>query len=93
VSETIQELMNVICDRRDHPREGSYTSSLFQAGPAKILKKVGEEAAEVVVAGALEGKERLIYESADLIYHLLVLLASQGLSWEDIETELRRRFK
>ena len=93
MSETIQELMNVIRDRRDHPREGSYTSSLFRAGPAKILKKVGEEAAEVVVAGALEGKERLIYESADLIYHLLVLLASQGLSWEDIETELRRRFK
>jgi len=54
---------------------------------------VGEEATEVVVAGALQSKDRVIYESADLIYHLLVMLASHGLTWDDVEAELAKRFK
>ncbi len=93
MSETIDSLENTICDRREHPREGSYTCELFAAGRAEILKKVGEEATEVVVAGALEGKDKLVYETADLVYHLLVMLCAEGLRWEDIEAELRRRFR
>lgn len=92
MSETLKALQATIQDRQAHPREGSYTCQLLAAGRVEILKKLGEEATEVVVAGALEGKERLIYESADLIYHLLVALVSQGLTWEKVEEELRRRF-
>jgi len=86
-------LTATIADRKAHPREGSYTNKLLAGGATEMLKKVGEEAAEVVVAGALEGRERLVYESADLVYHLLVLLASQDLTWTDVEAELARRFK
>jgi phosphoribosyl-ATP pyrophosphohydrolase len=85
--------MATIQERKAHPRENSYTCRLLAAGQSEILKKVGEEATEVVVAGALEGKERLVYESADLVYHLLVMLASQDLTWADVEAELQRRFK
>ena len=92
MSETLNELMATIRDRQAHPHEGSYTCELLAAGPARILKKVGEEAVEVVVAGALEDPQRLVYESADLVYHLLVALISRGLSWDDVEVELRRRF-
>lgn len=92
MSETLNTLMATIRDRQVHPREGSYTCRLLAAGLPEILKKVGEEAAEVVVAGALESDERFIYESADLLYHLLVALAARGLEWGDIEAELHRRF-
>ena len=68
MSETIRALSATIEDRRVHPREGSYTASLFQAGRGEILKKVGEEATEVVVAGALEDDGRVLYEAADLVY-------------------------
>jgi len=93
MSATIAALISTIAERKAHPREGSYTCQLLAAGRGEILKKVGEEATEVVVAGALEGRERLIYETADLLYHLLVLLAAQDVSWEEIEAELSRRFK
>lgn len=92
MNDVISALTTTIQDRIIHPREGSYTNRLLAAGKAEMLKKVGEEAAEVIVAGAMEGKERLVYETADLLYHLLVLLASQGLTWADIEAELARRF-
>ena len=92
MSETIDALVATIEDRKAHPREHSYTCQLLASGPAGILRKVGEEAVEVVIAGALEGKERLLYETADLFYHLLVMLASEDLAWEDVEAELRRRF-
>jgi phosphoribosyl-ATP pyrophosphohydrolase len=85
-------LMATIRERQLNPREGSYTCRLLASGPVEILKKVGEEAVEVVVAGALEDPQRLVYESADLVYHLLVALVSRGLSWDDVEDELRRRF-
>ena len=93
MSETLDTLLATIQERKIHPREGSYTCKLFAAGSAEMLKKVGEEAAEVIVAGALEGRERLVYEAADLVYHLLVLLVAQGLDWGDVEAELERRFK
>ena len=92
MSETIRALSATIADRRALPREGSYTASLFAAGREEILKKVGEEAVEVVVAGARQDDERVLYETADLVYHLLVMLAERGLAWEDVEAELRRRF-
>ncbi|NLV74548.1 MAG: phosphoribosyl-ATP diphosphatase [Chloroflexi bacterium] len=89
----IEQLEATIQERIAHPREGSYTCKLLAAGKVEMLKKIGEEAAEVLVAGALQPQDRLIYEGADLIYHLLVLLNSQELSWADIEAELARRFK
>ena len=93
MSETIDALMATIEDRKAHPKEGSYTCKLFAAGDAEILKKVGEEASEVIVAGALESNERVLYETADLIYHLSVMLVSKELTWVDVEDELRRRFR
>jgi len=93
MSETLDTLLATIQERKINPREGSYTCKLFAAGSAEMLKKVGEEAAEVIVAGAMEGRERLVYEAADLVYHLLVLLVAQGLDWSDVEAELERRFK
>ena len=93
MSETIDRLEATIHERQAHPVETSYTCRLLAAGQVEILKKVGEEATEVVVAGALQGHERLVYETADLVYHVLVMLASQGLAWSDIEAELARRFK
>lgn len=93
VSNTIAELEATIADRREHPREGSYTCRLFALGDVEILKKLGEEAVEVIVAAALQDRERVVYESADLIYHLLVALAAKGIAWQEIEDELRRRFR
>jgi phosphoribosyl-ATP pyrophosphohydrolase/phosphoribosyl-AMP cyclohydrolase len=88
----LTRLETIIADRRDHPREGSYTAKLFAAGENEIAKKVGEEAIEVVVAAKGETGERLVYELADLVYHILVLLSGRGLSWADVEAELARRF-
>ncbi|MEA3406690.1 MAG: phosphoribosyl-ATP diphosphatase [Chloroflexota bacterium] len=93
MSQTIETLQGVIEDRKRHPKEGSYTCALLKAGEGEILKKIGEEAVEVVVAGALESDERLVYETADLFYHLLVMLAARNLRWEDVESELRGRFQ
>jgi len=93
VSDTIEALAATIEDRKAHPREDSYTCRLLASGDTEILKKVGEEAAEVIVAGALESDERLLCETADLLYHLLVMLASKNLAWTDVEAELRHRFK
>jgi phosphoribosyl-ATP pyrophosphohydrolase len=93
VSETIETLQAVIQDRQAHPTPESYTCKLLAAGPTRILKKVGEEAAEVLVAGALEDETRLTSETADLVYHLLVMLVSRGLTWADVEAELARRFR
>jgi len=82
----------VIQDRKAHPRPGSYTCQLLDAGLPYILKKVGEEAIEVLVAAQSEGDERLVSELADLTYHALVLLAARDLPWADVEAELTRRF-
>ena len=82
----------LIRDRQANPQPGSYTCQLLEAGLPRILKKVGEEAVEVIVAAQSEGDERLVSELADLAYHSLVLLAARDLSWADVETELARRF-
>ncbi len=80
-----------ILDRQANPRPGSYTNHLLEAGEDEILKKVGEEAMEVILAAKGQGDGRLIAEIADLSYHLLVLLAARGLSPADVGAELARR--
>jgi phosphoribosyl-ATP pyrophosphohydrolase len=90
---TLDELYAIICDRRDHPTPNSYTASLFQAGEDKIVKKVGEEAMEIILAAKGQTRQRLIEEVADLTYHTLVLLAEKGIKPADIRDELERRHK
>ncbi len=81
----------VVIDRKENPEDGSYTNYLFDKGEDKILKKVGEEAAEVVIAGKNRDKDEISYEVADLIYHLTVMLVDNGMTWEDIYAEMERR--
>ena len=90
---TLDELYAIICDRRDHPAPNSYTAGLFAQGQDEIIKKVGEEAIEVVLAAKGQGSQRLTEEVADLAYHTLVLLAASGLTPADICAELARRHK
>jgi len=80
-------------DRKAHPRAGSYTNSLLDTGEDEIVKKIGEEAIEVVLAVKGQGDQRVIEELADLAYHCLVLLAQRGLSPDDIAAELERRHR
>lgn len=87
----LNELFHIIQDRKTHPQAGSYTNQLLEAGEDKILKKINEEATEIIVAAKAEGDSRLVEEVADLFYHTLVLLACRGLSLADIEMELQRR--
>ena len=90
---TLSELFKLIETRRASAPPGSYTAKLFAAGEDEIVKKVGEEAIEVVLAVKGQGDERVVSEVADLYYHSLVLLASRGLTLEDVEAELTRRHK
>ncbi len=85
------EVFRVILDRKEHPKEGSYTNYLFDKGIDKILKKCGEEATEIVIAAKNPSAEELKYEIADFLYHMMVLMAERGLDWEDIMTELAHR--
>ncbi|HHW86500.1 MAG TPA: phosphoribosyl-ATP diphosphatase [Chloroflexi bacterium] len=89
---TLQSLAATIQERREHPRPNSYTATLFAKGENEILKKMGEEAVEVIIAAKGETDERVIYELADFVYHTLVFLNLRGLTWEDVEAELARRF-
>ncbi len=91
-SPILDALWDTIQSRKADMPEGSYTAYLFQAGENEILKKIGEEAIEVIIAAQGEGDDRVIYESADFIYHLMVLLAQRGLTWDQVEAELARRF-
>lgn len=88
---SLDMLMNLIVDRKLHPKEGSYTTYLFEKGLDKILKKVGEESTEVIIAGKAEDKKETIYEIADLCYHVMVLMLELGISLEDIRRELAAR--
>jgi phosphoribosyl-ATP pyrophosphohydrolase len=90
-SDVLRSLSATIRERQAAAPTGSYTAQLLAAGEDEILKKVGEEAMEVILAAKGEGDERLVSEVADLTYHLLVLLASRGLSLDDVEAELARR--
>ncbi|MCK8818185.1 bifunctional phosphoribosyl-AMP cyclohydrolase/phosphoribosyl-ATP diphosphatase HisIE [Natroniella sulfidigena] len=90
-AEVLEELYQVIKDRKENPKEGSYTSSLYQHGINAFLKKIGEEATEVVMAAKDEEEEEIIYEVADFIYHLLVMLVYYDISLKDIYLELDDR--
>ncbi len=87
----LKELYNVVCDRKNNPKEGSYTNYLFDKGIDKILKKVGEETAEVIIAAKNGSKDEIRYETADLIYHLIVMLVDKDLTMEEIYGELKSR--
>ncbi len=87
----LQRLFEIIEDRKQNPAEGSYTNHLLNEGYERVAQKVGEEAVEVVIAGALQGRERTISESADLLYHLFVLLVKQDIRLDEVEAELERR--
>ncbi len=87
----LYELYDVIMDRKAKMPEGSYTTYLFDKGLDKILKKVGEENAEVIIASKNRNKSEVVYETSDLIYHLLVLLVEQDVALEDIFVELKSR--
>ncbi|MDP6793098.1 MAG: phosphoribosyl-ATP diphosphatase [Anaerolineales bacterium] len=87
----LNTLQEIIIDRKVRPVPNSYTASLFSAGENEILKKIGEEAIEVILAAKSEGDARVISETADLFYHVLVLLAERDLTLAQVETELDRR--
>ena len=84
-------LYHLIEGRKTSPKEGSYTTYLFDTGLDKILKKVGEECTEVIIGGRKEDKEETIYEIADLTYHVMVLMVQMGITVEDITRELEKR--
>ncbi len=85
------QVMDVILDRKKNPKEGSYTNYLFDKGLDKILKKVGEETTEIVIAAKNPNPNEVVYEISDLLYHLMVLMAERGISWEEITEELAKR--
>ncbi|MBN1536237.1 MAG: phosphoribosyl-ATP diphosphatase [Anaerolineales bacterium] len=91
---TLSSLFDIICQRRDQATpEKSYTARLISQGEDEILKKIGEEAIEVILAAKAQGNQRLIEEVADLTYHVLVLLSARQLTPQDIESELGRRVR
>jgi phosphoribosyl-ATP pyrophosphohydrolase/phosphoribosyl-AMP cyclohydrolase len=85
------EEYDIICDRKKNPKEGSYTNYLFDKGIDKILKKVGEEATEIVIAAKNPDSEELKYEISDFLYHVMVLMVERGVTWEDVIKELADR--
>ena len=86
-----QDVYDVIEDRKKHPKEGSYTNYLFDKGIDKILKKVGEENTEIIIAAKNPDPEEIKYEVSDYLYHLMVLMVERGVTWDDITAELARR--
>lgn len=86
-----EEVYQVIQDRKIHPREGSYTNYLFDKGIDKILKKLGEEATEIVIAAKNPNTSEIKYEISDFLYHMMVLMAQKDMTWEEITTELANR--
>lgn len=90
-SKILKEVYDVVIDRKLNPKEGSYTNYLFEKGIDKMLKKVGEEAAEVIIASKNTDNGEVIYEISDLIYHLTVLMVERGISFDDIFDELGKR--
>ena len=88
---SLQNLMDMLIGRKEEKKEGSYTTYLFEKGLDKILKKVGEENTEVIIAAKADDKKETIYEIADLAYHVMVLMIQMGISLEDIHKELASR--
>lgn len=89
----LNELYEVVLNRKANRVEGSYTSYLFDKGLDKILKKIGEESAEVIIAAKNDDKSELVYEISDLLYHLTVLMVEKGVDYKDIDEELEKRRK
>jgi phosphoribosyl-ATP pyrophosphohydrolase len=87
----LNNLFDIILDRKVNPQPGSYTNKLLDANVDAILQKVGEESVEVILAAKGQGNQRLVEEVSDLFYHTFVLLVRQGVSLADVEEELRRR--
>ena len=87
----LEDVYKIILDRKAHPKEGSYTNYLFDRGMDKILKKVGEENTEVIIAAKNTDTDTLKYEISDYIYHLMVLMSEKGITWEHIAQELSQR--
>ncbi len=88
---SLEGLMQMLIGRKIDKKEGSYTTYLFEKGIDKILKKVGEECTEVIIAGKANDKKETIYEIADLVYHVMVLMIEMGISLEDVQAELASR--
>ena len=86
-----EDVYDIILDRKTHPKEGSYTNYLFDKGIDKILKKVGEECTEIVIAAKNPDKEEIKYEISDFLYHVMVLMVEKGVTWEEITRELAKR--
>ena len=86
-----EEVYHIILDRKEHPKEGSYTNYLFDKGIDKILKKLGEEATEIIIAAKNPDPEEIKYEISDFLYHMMVLMADKGVTWEEITEELANR--
>lgn len=91
-AKTLDEVYEVITDRKTNPKDGSYVSGLFEKGLDKILKKIGEEAGETIIGAKNEDKKEIIYETADLWFHSMIALAYYGITPNDIYEELGRRF-
>lgn len=89
----LSELYEVVLKRKANMVEGSYTSYLFDKGLDKILKKIGEESAEVIIAAKNDDKSELVYEISDLLYHLTVLMVEKGVDFKEIDEELEKRRK
>ena len=88
---SVEALYEMIKGRKTEPKEGSYTTYLFEKGMDKILKKVGEECTEVIIGAAKGDKEEATYEIADLAYHIMVMMVEQGISTKDVTAELAKR--
>ena len=86
-----QKVLDVIKDRKQNPKEGSYTNYLFEKGIDKILKKLGEEATEIVIAAKNPNANEVKYEISDFLYHMMVLMVEKDVTWEEITTELANR--
>lgn len=89
--QVFEEVFEVIKDRKVHPKEGSYTNYLFDKGIDKILKKLGEESTEIVIAAKNPNPNEIKYEISDFLYHMMVLMAEKDVTWEEITTELANR--
>lgn len=89
--QVFEDVLNVIKDRKVHPKEGSYTNYLFDKGIDKILKKLGEEATEIVIAAKNPNANEVKYEMSDFLYHMMVLMVEKDVSWEEITRELANR--
>ena len=87
----LEDVYSIIMDRKVNPKEGSYTNYLFDKGVDKILKKVGEECTEIVIAAKNPNPEEIKYEISDFLYHMMVLMVEKGITWEDVMQELSQR--